>query len=617
MYRPQAPQILVKRFKTYFAALLLVLLSFAAVAHVETPDRKDTLWFKPSDLPLSEKIHVKQLDNGMRVVVIQNSKPKKTISIRMRIGAGSLQETGKQPGLAHFLEHMAFNGSTHVPEGDMIQILERHGLSFGKDSNAETGFQQTVYMLDLPTNDQETLSTALFLMRETASELTLEKDAIARELPVISSEVRERTTLDLRILKDWSSYVLQGANIIDRIPLGTLEGMKAVNQSRLKAFYHNYYTPNHTTIVIAGDVDVQSVFTMVEKQFASWDSKGQDTAPYAKQVTFPTSAEARVFKDSNVTTHVELNYLEPINRAPDSRAKRVDEFMLHIANQALQYRLETMAFSSQGELLSPYVGSYNQFDVVTSNQLSVATKAGQWQAGVNMLESSLRQAVKYGFSDQEIQRQLDKYHTLLKLDAQATKDTLSSSYAAGIVSDINNKMVSTSNEFALSLFESDVLSKDTASFNQIFNQHWSNPYPRIYVMDKPESNVTAETVLEAYKNSESTPVTSYVEADKVAFAYQNFGKPGKAKLVEKTAFGDVTRYRFNNGVYLNVKPTEFESNAVYISIRVGKGKLDLAKKEAALATLFDSAFIAGGLEKHDINDLRAIFSGDKLVPAIT
>lgn len=612
MVFPQLGRAYLMKSSVFIVTLLLLSFSYATNAHVETPNNKATLWFEQSDLPLNEKLHVKVLDNGMRVVVIQNVKPKKAISIRMRVGAGSLQETGKQPGLAHFLEHMAFNGSTNVPEGDMIQILERHGLSFGKDSNAETNFKQTVYMLDLPKNDKETLSTALFLMRETASELTLDKDAIARELPVISSEVRERTTLDLRILKDWSSYVLQGANIIDRIPLGTLEGMKEVNQSRLKAFYHNYYTPNHTTLVIAGDVDVQSVFSMVEKQFASWDNKGHDIVPYSKQVMFPTTAEARVFKDSNVTTHVEFNYLEPINRAPDSRAKRVEEFMLYVANQALQYRLETTAFASQGELLSPYVGSYNQFDVVTSNQLSVATKSDQWQAGVDMLESSLRQAVKYGFSKQEIQRQLDKYHTLLKLDAEATKDTLSSSYAAGVVNDINNKAVSTSNEFALSLFESDVIPKEISAYNQIFNKHWSDKHPRIYVMDKPQSKVTAKTVLEAYKDSESTQVKPYAEAEKVQFAYQNFGQPATAKLIEKTAFGDVTRYRFDNGVYLNVKPTEFESNSVYISVRVGKGKLDLAKKDAPLATLFDSAFIAGGLEAHDINDLRSIFSGRQI-----
>lgn len=194
----------------------------------------------------------------------------------MRIAAGSLQEPGQEePGLAHFLEHMAFNGSTNVPEGEMVQILERHGLSFGKDTNAETNFKQTVYMLELPKNDVETLKTSLFIMRETASELTLDEGAIERELPVISSEVRERMTLDLNMLYDWSSFVLRDGNIIEWIPLGTLNGMKMVDKQRLTDFYRHYYTPENTTLIIAGDVDVQKTFAMVEKQFGDWRVKGK------------------------------------------------------------------------------------------------------------------------------------------------------------------------------------------------------------------------------------------------------------------------------------------------------------------------------------------------------
>ncbi|USD63352.1 insulinase family protein [Vibrio sp. SCSIO 43140] len=596
---------------------LIQVASFSAHAHIETPDNQTTLWFEKSDLPLDEKLHVKALGNGMRVIVIANDKPKKAVSIRMRVAAGSLQEPGQEePGLAHFLEHMAFNGSTNVPEGEMVQILERHGLSFGKDTNAETNFKQTVYMLELPKNDVETLKTSLFIMRETASELTLDKEAIERELPVISSEVRERTTLDLNMLYDWSSFVLRDGNIIERIPLGTLNGMKMVDKQRLTDFYRHYYTPENTTLIISGDVDVQQTFAMVEKQFGDWRVKGKQPEAYSKQVTLPSQPEARVFLDVNARTTVELNFLEPINREPDSKSKRSQELTLYIANQALQYRLETQSYASEGKLLSPYVGSYNQFDVIAINQLSMTTPYGLWREGLQVLDQGLRQAAQYGFTEQEIKRQLDKYHNLLKLDAEAEDDTYSADYASKLVSDVNNSMVTTSSAFDLSLFEQDVMSQDIEVFNRAFQQHWQGKAPRIYVTERPSTgqakSATSRDVLETYQIASAKQVSPYTPQKQAEFAYQSFGKEGTAEKLETTNFGGVTRYRFENGVYLNVKPTDYESNAVYISVRAGKGKLGLTPEEGAFATLFDAGFVAGGLEAHDINDLRSIFSGRQI-----
>ncbi|WP_309646323.1 insulinase family protein, partial [Phenylobacterium sp.] len=154
-----------------------------------------------SDLAPDPDIRFGALPNGMRYAIRKQSIPPGQAALRLRFDAGSLMETDKQQGIAHFLEHMAFNGSKTVPEGDMIKILERLGLAFGADTNASTDFDETVYKLDLPRTDDETVDTSLMLLREAAGNLTLDPAAIDRERGVVLSEERARDTPPYRVYK--------------------------------------------------------------------------------------------------------------------------------------------------------------------------------------------------------------------------------------------------------------------------------------------------------------------------------------------------------------------------------------------------------------------------------
>ncbi len=162
-----------------------------------------------SDLKPDPGIQFGKLPNGMRYAIFKNATPPGQASIRLRIGSGSLNESDAQQGLAHFLEHMAFKGSKRVPEGEMIKILQRKGLAFGPDTNAFTSWTQTVYMLDLPQADASTIDTAFMLMRETASELTLDEKSMEPERNVVLSEERVRDTPGYRATKARYRYALR------------------------------------------------------------------------------------------------------------------------------------------------------------------------------------------------------------------------------------------------------------------------------------------------------------------------------------------------------------------------------------------------------------------------
>ena len=212
------------RFPVTLAALAaLALCPAAAFANQATPAREtpDPVWaFEASDIPVDPEFRFGVLDNGMRYVLRQNATPAGTAVVRLHIGSGSLDENETERGLAHFLEHMAFNGSKRIPEGEMVKLLEREGLAFGADTNASTGLEQTVYRLDLPRNDPNLLETVLMLMRETASELLIEQDAVVRERGIILAERRDRTNFAYKALVDQLDFAAPGARFTARLPIG-------------------------------------------------------------------------------------------------------------------------------------------------------------------------------------------------------------------------------------------------------------------------------------------------------------------------------------------------------------------------------------------------------------
>src|SRR5687767_14620512 len=250
------------------ASLLLAACAAGPSETVSAPRAADLVWpFLASDLPADPAFRYGRLANGMRYIIRKNQRPEATALVRMDIQAGSLDEREDERGFAHFVEHMAFNGSTNVPEGEMVHLLERNGLAFGADTNASTGFEQTQYKLDLPRNDPKLLDTALMLMRETVSELKFDEEAVARERGVVLSELRDSLTYARRNLEDQLEFLYPEATYPKRLPIGVPQTLNAATGASLRAYWEREYTPTDTSIVVVGDFDPALVEAKILAEF--------------------------------------------------------------------------------------------------------------------------------------------------------------------------------------------------------------------------------------------------------------------------------------------------------------------------------------------------------------
>ena len=250
--------------RTGLRAALLALAVLAAPALL-TPVLA-TPW-PQSDIPPDPAVTFGELPNGMRYAIQHNATPSGAVSMRLRIAAGALQEEKDQRGLAHFLEHMAFRGSRNVPDQEMNRRLQRLGLSFGSDTNASTGQEETIYQFDLPRSDDVSVDTALDLLREIAANLSLDPAAAKTEAGVVLSELQLRELPSFKAAQARLDFYFQDPRAA-QLANGDPDVIAKASIERIRAFYQAYYRPERATVIIVGDIDPAKMKDKINAVFA-------------------------------------------------------------------------------------------------------------------------------------------------------------------------------------------------------------------------------------------------------------------------------------------------------------------------------------------------------------
>lgn len=566
--------------------------------------------FEPNTtIKTSARINEGVLANGMRYFIVENQTPKNEVVVRMRVGVGSMYEASEDAGIAHFLEHMAFNGSKNVPEGEMISILERYGLRFGADTNASTSFEETIYKLDLPKNDAETLETALFLMRETASNLTIEPDAVVAEIPVVQSEYEARNNIYMEAYKASLAQWSKGLHYIDRFPIGTLATISGLTAESVKAFYDTHYYPANTQLIIVGDIDAKETLNKIEAAFGDWDKPNINTGFEAGSLVVNDDVNVATFSGPNLPTQVSLFYVTPARLQPDTIVNRRANYVEQIANGILSYRLNSLVLAGN----APFEGvgsshglTFNQADV---SQVIAQMQPDKWAESLSALVLEIRRMVEFGVSEQELIRQVKAIRNSLVTTAQSEDTLPSGAFANAILGNITTGEILNEPSASLDLFVELMETFSVEEINEVITRQFTRIPPTIFIQFAEQETAlpSSNEIKGVYDNALTQSVTANEAQAIKAFAYTQFGEPGK--VIEKSyndAY-DYSSYTFANGVRLNVKATELVKEKVLIRVRYGSGTKALPQSLAGLNDLYNF-YIVGGLGEHSVNELRELLS---------
>ena len=619
---------LVRRASTALSPLVLLIASTApayageasakaaATTTVNPQDAAANAWnFVASDIPVDPNIVFGVLPNGMKYALLKNSTPKDSVVLRMRFDVGSFAEADDQRGLAHFLEHMAFNGSTHVPEGEMIKLLERKGLAFGADTNASTGFDETVYKLDLPGASDDLIDTGLMLMREAASELTIDPAAVDRERGIILSERRARDTYQLRSLIDQLDFQMKGMTVASRIPVGTEEVIRTAPAARLRDLYDRYYRPERATLVMVGDFDPAAVEAKIKARFADWKGRGPAGAdPDIGNVDYARPAAADDFVDPAIQDSVTIARFKPWVDERDTKAKRARKLAEDVGEAIVSRRLAKIALREDSPILTGYFSDAEGWKIFDQVTVGAVAKEGAWKEALALIEQEQRRAIEHGFTQAEVDEQLAIRRTAFRNAVAGVTTRRSETLADALVAAAEGDFVFTRPETSQALFEAVAPSLDAAAVTAAFRKRMeglSPPLARV-TTKKPVEGGTA-AILADLQASAKVAVAAPAEAATAAFAYDDFGTPGKIVSDERVEDLNIRRIRFANNVMLNIKTTDFQKDKVMVSLRVDGGNLLATKGDPTKVSLAGSLML-GGLEAHSYDELRSILAGKTISP---
>ncbi|HSJ77708.1 MAG TPA: insulinase family protein [Erythrobacter sp.] len=601
------------------ASLMLALSPLAfttALAAQDAPvveaaaETKAPVWaFEESDVPVDTGYTFGQLDNGMRYIIRSNATPQGTALVRMRIDSGALEETDSERGLSHYLEHMAFNGSKGIPEGEMIKLLEREGLAFGADTNASTGFEAITYLLNLPRNDEALLGTALMLMRETASELTIAHDAVERERGVILAERRDRAGFQQRNYEDNAEFLAPGARYTNRLPIGTLEVLEGATADQLRTLYQRTYTPSNTTLVVVGDFPVDVVETAIRARFAGWQPAPAPSQPTAGPIDVTRKGLTDIYTDPALPEFVTITRLAPWRDEPDTIASRRAATVRSIGYGIINRRLARLARGADAPFRSAAFGSGDIFEDARATSLQVGSADGEWRKGVLAATREVNQALTYGFIQAEVDEQLANLRTALE-NAVKSSDTRSNGvFANAALALASDDRVPVTPEWLLANFET--LAPDLtpeAVWNAVLADAAPLEEPLIRFSGRTAPDGGESALRSAFAEGMALPIAAPADSGPLAFGYTDFGPAGTvvSDVVEERL--GIRRIVFANGVRLNLKRTDVRKDRVAVTFALDGGDL-MNTKEAPLRAYLASTLASGGLGKHSQDEIASVLAG--------
>jgi zinc protease len=557
-----------------------------------------------SDLAADPDVRFGALPNGMRYAIRRNATPPGGASLRLRIDAGSLHEAEDQRGLAHFLEHMVLNGTANVPEGEFVRRLERHGLRFGPDTNASTEFQQTVYKLDLPRTDAETVDTALFLLREVAGEATLAAAAIDAERGIIQSEERTRAGPQLNTLIDELGYMLAGQLLPNRIPIGRSEVIAGARRERFAAFYDAYYRPERATLVAVGDFDMDEMERKIRAQFGTWRGRGPAGRDPDLGRVAARGGQARIHVEAGVPSRVALSWVRAPDLRPDTVATRTARLVDQLALQILNRRMERIAATQSP---APFIAGISVRSTLADSaditQLMAITQPGQWQAGLAAIEAEQRRLALHGVTQAELAREVQELRTALTAAAAGAATRQSATLAEGLVATVDQDDVFTAPAENLRRFEQAAPAITTTQVGAAARAIFAGD-PLVF-MTAPTPVEGGETaLLAAWRTAHAAPVAAAATQQAQAWPYTAFGTPGTVAERRELAGLDATAVRFANGVRLTVKRTAFADDQILVSVRTGNGRQDFSTDRPSPEWALPTAFANGGLGRMSYEDMQ-------------
>ncbi|CAN5391351.1 insulinase family protein [soil metagenome] len=566
-------------------------------------------------IPVDAMIKKGTLANGLTYYIRKNSKPEKRVELRLAIKVGSIVEDDDQLGLAHFTEHMAFNGSKNFKKNELVSFLQSIGVEFGADLNASTGFDETIYILPIPIDKPENLDKGLLVLEDWASTVAFEAPEIEKERGVVLEEERIGKGAQERMMKKMLPYILAGSKYEKRLPIGTVQSLKTFKPEVIKRYYKDWYRPDLMAVAVVGDINPTEVEALIKKHFEKLKAPaGERPRVYADLPSRQTS-EGLVITDPEATNSV-LQIFYATEKAKiqttlgDYRRniiKDLSSTMLNLRMQELTQKAEppfVFGGSERGEFVHGYESYFGY---------ALVGKAGIVPA-VNAVIQENERARKFGFTAPEFDRakksMLKNYERAYNEREKTESDSYVDEYVRNFLQDETIPGI----EFEYNYHKEFLESITLPEVNEFTAKNIpSTDEKKLVVFQGPDKGdlkiPTNAELLALVTAAEKLPVSPFEEKAVASSLMEKTPIGGSILSEKKNAELGLSEFTLGNGVKVVVKPTDFKNDQIVLSgFRFGGQSLyDL--KDMYNAQYTSTMISQMGVDNFSPVDLRKVLAG--------
>lgn len=565
-------------------------------------------------LPVDPNVKIGKLGNGLTYYIRQNKKPEQKVELRLVVNAGSILENENQQGLAHLSEHMAFNGTTHFKKNDIISFLQNIGVGFGNDLNAYTGFDETVYILPIPTDKPSNIDKGFQILEDWAHNVTDKDEDIDDERPIVLEESRLGKGAEDRIDRKIYPVEFAGSLYANRLPIGIDSIVKNAPYEALRSFYHDWYRPDLMAVIVVGDIDPGKAESLIKKYFGPNKNPENERPRIHPEVPPYKKSTAKVITDKEATAFVYRVFYSPHKVKPvitlaDFKNDLTKDIFSDLLNQRLSEltQKENPPFVYAASGFSSEARGYESFVAYISTGNSDSLK------GLKAFEEELERVKKFGFTEDELKRSKADMLNFIERAYNERNKTESANYAEEYIRNFLTKEpipgITNEQKYYKELLPQITIEDVNAVANKLSensNQFIALSGPEI----KDSSSLPTDAqILSVNDEVQKEDLKPYIEKTIRSSLLTTIPTPGKIVTTKKNSVLGTTDFTLSNGVTVTFKHTDFKNDQLLMSaIRPG-GKNSFGLNDKYNAEYMISVVNSMGVGNFSPLDLKKALSG--------
>ncbi|MEP2025456.1 MAG: insulinase family protein [Reichenbachiella sp.] len=564
-------------------------------------------------IPFDSSIRTGTLSNGLKYFIKKNIKPEDRVELRLVVNAGSVLEDDDQRGLAHFTEHMAFNGSEHFAKNELVDYLQSVGVKFGAHLNAYTSFDETVYILPIPSDDEEIIDKGLTILKDWGGNLLFESEEIEKERGVVIEEWRLGQGAQMRMVQDYLPVIFKGSKYAERLPIGTKETLETFAPETIKRFYYDWYRPNLMAVIAVGDIDVDAMEAKIKKQFSSF--KNPENERTREDFKVPDNSEPLVAvtsdKEATNTIFKIMYKSEPeiMVTGEDFRNAIIQSLFTSMVNQRLRDLLQEAnppylyASTSIGSFIARSKSAFSCFAVPKPDDI---------EGGIRTLMNEIKRVELHGFNASELKTEklnlMEAFESMYKEKDKTESEALVNELVDHFLEMTPVPGIEYEYEFVKKHLDGITLDE----VNAIIGDQISEENRVVYLTAPDNDNVnlpSTDDLLAWVKASDETtpePLLETIISDQLIKKDPKSGRVTNSSVIDPL---DVTSLELSNGARVFIKSTDYKNDEIqFLAHR--KGGISLAEDEDYWSATFAANIVAlSGVGDYSYTDLQKVLAG--------